>query len=640
MTQLVGYGNEGMDLTAACQVAFLVACVYQDRRDLVEAYLADDGEIVDWSHTPLTWPPSYVVVRQGQDWHVCFAGTTNITPQLLNHIAGSFTADGTLPGGPNGQWLSVATRWNDDARPVYTGQGITRFHWSGHSYGASVADMASRIVASQPATTLSELLSIGQPRSYSGDAGPALSPGQAWQLASYGDVVVASPAWSNTLMGAVAGSTWAVWGNAVPTWRHLREPTWLGPGGQVGPGESTPSPLPDGVTIGPVAEHTMANYVARLSAAVQRYGAPPAAHAALTYAEIALAGGVVQARVPALPRVIPAPAGNVVPIYLWEGRPAEPFIPNVRLAMAYPVPINNPRPYRFTFKFNLGRWGWTESFRMNASGGVEADDEYATDQAIRDYIALRKPILSSGASIESCTVSRDDQKQDGDEEVNPSFGFGVGQATGTGSPVYLGWLFRSEDATNQVHGNMLYRGFADADIPNVSNWGRGKPIPVKVQSFQGNAKNFFTVARPAQNNVTLLGCIKTWDRNPATFSVETLRGLQVDASGYLQVITSTGFGPIPARSTLSVTVDRSPCLRGISGKWRVISSEVVEGELVITLRKKPCCSAAALASATGYVQLVNPIWVNWTGFKTITPMKRDTGGAFFAGRGRSPNKCC
>lgn len=639
MTRLASYGTETVSLEALAQVLMINACLYHDRRDILEAYLGADATVRHWYHNNLSWTPSFCMVRQGNAWHVCFAGTTSINPQVIGHVRGYFRSS-ELPGGGfgNGAWLSEAYVWFFDWATVAIAEGVDSVYLAGHSYGGALADSLSVILAEQTEIPHLELLTVGEPPGWIA-ATPRARVRSAWPVASYGDAVVAATPYAAFIISGADFQTWLDWENVRAVWLHLHPTVWLGPGGQIGAGENPPDPLPPGVTLGPVTEHLLPNYIARTRAALDRYGGPPSAYAALLAAEAALSGGDPPVIVPAFPAVVRTPVNTTVTVPNWAGIETGLEPPSLEPRMAYPIPLTGGVPYRLTFKFNMGRWGWTENLMVYATG----DGGFNPEQAIVEYMAevndRRKTVLSNQAAIVAASFSVDNQRQDADERVDPAYGFGPGLKSGTASPVYLGWRMRSEDVTNQVKANLLYRGFPDSLVANFANWAPGQAVPPEVRTFAGRMNTLLT-APFAGTGATLRACTKSRQRDPNVNPEVRILAMRVDDDGFLVIKHGSDLGIITRGDKLKVTLDRQQCLKGISGTYVVLDDIPVTGGFEATLRFKPCCASEAVATGIGTVQKIVSIYVPIAGYKIISPMKRDTGGAFFVGRGRSSTRCC
>lgn len=97
--------------SAALELVTLVAACYWNQPAAVAAELAQlgGGEILGFSFTAITWPPSWTVVRSGNTIAFCFAGTDTVA-----HIFGDTTGAWGTPyrGGPVQAHTFFLSSWN------------------------------------------------------------------------------------------------------------------------------------------------------------------------------------------------------------------------------------------------------------------------------------------------------------------------------------------------------------------------------------------------------------------------------------------------------------------------------------------------------------------------------------------------
>lgn len=146
MPQLEEFSNApGHPLqNAVAQQIALISALYFGRQDSVLAILGDSpqGTILKFKHNPTSFDPSYVVIKQGNDTFVTFAGTVN-GPQWVTHLTGAIGVDCDWQDGITvhalHQFFSRKIRTNDLATVVPAPGPGERVLLSGHSYGGSVA---------------------------------------------------------------------------------------------------------------------------------------------------------------------------------------------------------------------------------------------------------------------------------------------------------------------------------------------------------------------------------------------------------------------------------------------------------------------------------------------------------------------
>lgn len=153
----------------------LMDSLYRESSEAVDDYAAISGStVVVPFRKPDTLPPAYCILKNGNEYLICFAGTVN-TPQWLMHL-GSIWAPSidTKVGKPvvlsffDGEFAI-----EDDilAKIPFNSNSIIRV--TGHSYGAAVGHIfLRRLLNGLTDPPRVELMTFGEPKAYGGRGRP------------------------------------------------------------------------------------------------------------------------------------------------------------------------------------------------------------------------------------------------------------------------------------------------------------------------------------------------------------------------------------------------------------------------------------------------------------------------------------
>jgi hypothetical protein len=218
-TPLAQTGGE-LSFRAAFEQMLVHYAFFYERNDVVQQILdvLGGGTIVAFRYDSATLPPSWIILRQGNELWIHTTGTVNQS-QWIGNIAGvisspyppfscqahSFFAD---------SWTTVSPQIRAAMPADYLSCNL---HFVGHSYGAAVAWLLALEYLQATPTQRVDYLGLGGPKSLtSGYNGPLPSP--AFLLGNVGDGVCFLP--PNGVL-AVAFALSNAWRFSVPsTWRH------------------------------------------------------------------------------------------------------------------------------------------------------------------------------------------------------------------------------------------------------------------------------------------------------------------------------------------------------------------------------------------------------------------------------------
>lgn len=310
--------------------------------------------------------------------------------------------------------------------------------------------------------------------------------------------------------------------------------------------------------------------------------------------------------------------------------------------MALGDPVVGGTNLQATLFFGTGKSGWTETYFMNVNG---SDVPLNTgESAMRRIIDARRPLLPTDVSCEALRVSRIDKRGDSNLIFPPDQNLGAGdETTPTSNPVN-GWLVRIENDDFQVTDSRIYRGWS----PSLATWFSGAPVgapaPARVVAFVTKMRSILTnVFVAPTTGASVKFCLRSYDRTDANYPLFAVFPITVSAAGRLVVraITSTIGSGTAIGKTLILSVPRKKCLRGVSGRHRIIDMTTVGGtQTDITLDKRLCCSADELVGLDGQARTLKPALFAIAYCYINRLAKRDVGRAFFAPRGRRSARCC
>jgi hypothetical protein len=642
MTLPVPFGVVIIDRTAAVQQLAAVAAVYQNRpTDLAELF--DPAQVVHFLHDNDGWPPSFAVISwpPGQ-WLIVIGGTTNLAPQVLNHIAGSFGRPGG--GDPvtcNGQWAGVVDSLLPVIDPIIgdlPAEG--HVYISGHSYGAAVGAILAVHYAGRWGGGRVSLLQMGSPKSFTDDR-PAEFPGVWHRVESTYDPVPSMPP---TIIGVAVIDHWANplnWLPRFPHWVHYGREWVLYPGGEWNTPAPDPNPLPPGVSTNPVNAHRLRNYWGRFSAYYATHGGSAAYAQALEICDRVLLHPPATTPVERLPRVVPGPDGSPFLVPDYDGVTPSPAL-TVRSAMALAPVALEPPYFKMTHFFNWGESGWDESYWLATTGG---DNPMLTCVNWGIELAhIRRKALWEDARYVGLRVSDFEPPHKSTPDKNSGVGVGTFAGTVDDAPLPKGScvFIRQQDNTFTYDAERIYRGvsreFLGTDNINV---GKVTPTP-KMQQWLQQMTNFTRnqYGGPANPGGATVRCgILSTDRQP-TNPTSPVTKVDVDPSGFLRVTVVNDVFPAIEGSRVHLSVNRTRCARGISGRYVVRARTTDATGRILTLNKRPCCPPESLVTLMGTIRLVPKVMFQSYWFEYSAVGHRNTGRPNFSTAGRRPSKCC
>lgn len=215
--------NGQINLSAAIEQLLLITSCYQNDRDSIEEELValGGGSILDLFFNPDTWPPSFVVVRSGNDICIAITGTTS-WPEALGDVLGCIGQ--RYEGGSeivHGffylAWVAMRNRVKALMPPDV---GNCRIMFTGHSYGGCVALLGSIEFKRLNIGATREFLGFGCAKLFGlGFVGPL--PELASSLRVDGDIIPYLPM---PFMGPTAGDpVGAILLGRNFTWAHPEE---------------------------------------------------------------------------------------------------------------------------------------------------------------------------------------------------------------------------------------------------------------------------------------------------------------------------------------------------------------------------------------------------------------------------------
>lgn len=201
--------------------SFLIDCLYHQDGDGVQQYANLAGaEVVYFTSDPTTFPPDYLILKNGDEILIALAGTTQ-RAQLLSHVLSGIwpVVDHETQQIVMGSFYLGLTEIEQDILNRIGGLASKKIRITGHSYGASVGYMLGLHMNKKPIPPVGiEVMTFGEPKSQGGPgANPPLSSHD--RIVVIDDPVQYSPPAVMMLLGAgkLVGTT-KLLGNIG--WRH------------------------------------------------------------------------------------------------------------------------------------------------------------------------------------------------------------------------------------------------------------------------------------------------------------------------------------------------------------------------------------------------------------------------------------
>lgn len=197
---------------ALLEQSVMEGAIYWNRRDIAleTISIAGGGQLLAWEFDDNTWPPSYVLWRQGNNLYVAVTGTHNL-PQLYGDIVGAFA--GAYPGFECQAHTFFLESWHNLrgrlALNLPADYRTCNMHFVGHSLGAAVAFLGACAWQNDLPDTWVEYLGLAQPKALtSGYNGR--TPGFCYNIANVDDVVPLLPMNRGGLGLELTPLTWAL----------------------------------------------------------------------------------------------------------------------------------------------------------------------------------------------------------------------------------------------------------------------------------------------------------------------------------------------------------------------------------------------------------------------------------------------
>lgn len=119
-----------------------IGCVYYNRRDLAEELLSirGGGQLLVWRFDDTSFPPSWALLRQGNNLYFWVAGTVNF-PQWFGNVVGTYgNVNGTFGNLVHSFFSRSAMALQAAINPNLPADYMNcNVFWAGHSYGSAIA---------------------------------------------------------------------------------------------------------------------------------------------------------------------------------------------------------------------------------------------------------------------------------------------------------------------------------------------------------------------------------------------------------------------------------------------------------------------------------------------------------------------
>jgi hypothetical protein len=335
------------------------------------------------------------------------------------------------------------------------------------------------------------------------------------------------------------------------------------------------------------------------------------------------------------------------------------------MAAIQPTPVLGGTFGKVVLFFNGPGFGFSESYFLNISNATR---DFFVDalEAGSALVSQRKSpvpntIICAGMRVEMLGfgISRSQLV------FQPNWNLGPSARNTPIGPPWVGWLFSERDLSGAIHGQRIFRGWASTDVIGYENKGPSLPLglPKKVQSLQqqmnavlgrsgtGSAGGQYTWVIPGYNRV------EAGPGPPASSPKLAIFSVTLNAQNRLVFTVTPPDVNIGTNGRILVHVNRSRCVRGISGTHKVISAPIAAGVQTITTASRFCCPGVDLSTVTGEVRNVVPVYYQY-GLNTGTvpgstttslnpsplmakrTVERKVGKEFFGTRGRVSSRCC
>lgn len=322
--------------------------------------------------------------------------------------------------------------------------------------------------------------------------------------------------------------------------------------------------------------------------------------------------------------------------------------------MAEPTSFKGYTGYRLLIQFNAGIWGWTEQYFLWYPSVATAWAQAMADA--KTIVIQRQGILTSAASIVGYRVQQLGPGAVGSRRVTDrGAGCGIGQVidaklgTTGPEPVWDGVIINLWDATFTYRRSLILRGlpsqwvtFDVAGGPALTGTGVGS-VKMFLQFIQGTAVDSSGAAL-----VTGTPSLYGRSHDPVTVGYAAAAALPSVTAAALNPTCGTDITTVTAQNVVwkagdLVHIHQSGCdvchVKGLA-KDACVTKTVVTGAgpytTVTTIGARPCCcmTPIPLPAKTTMYKVVKGFY-NIGASEPGRLVKRNTGGAYGAGKGRS-----
>lgn len=310
--------------------------------------------------------------------------------------------------------------------------------------------------------------------------------------------------------------------------------------------------------------------------------------------------------------------------------------------MALGDPIGDVPIVKATIIYGNGKVGWSETYHIACTGTL--NPLTAASNTMGRVIRLRNPVLPLDTVAEAMRCSYVTKNGKSSLEEVPDFGLGAGTAAIESANPKLGWGVIVSNDDQWVEDTRVYRSWPPALIPYSGGAGALANPPVLVKTWAQAMENL--LKNPySTNGGTTRFCLRSFvkpgtDVNYPQFPVNVV-DLSVDGR-ILITAKSADVGPnLKKGKTLMLHVNRKKCVKGFSGRWKIVSAIVNAPDVVILLDQKPCCARTSdLEGLEGVAQVYKTAFYAVQFFTLGRQITKKTGRAFFVSAGKQSGKCC
>jgi len=382
--------QESLDWVSVVQQIAICQAFYVDSPTVIAEYLGNDATILRWVSQRDTWPPSWALIKQGDDYWVVVEGTTNAW-QFGEHVAGYAMAD---------DWLGssrVNQGWKEVAEGIWAqlpNRDRGHWHYSGHSYGGAVAGILATMHANERGEADKVSLMLVASPAFMTWGYKGVRPKVYHEVESWGDAVPTLPPTGTELMNVRFRSP-LEWYQAAQIWDTFGKRTTLGYQGNTDGTLGDVNDRGEMVGNGMPTNHYLPNYWGRINQkALREFPDNVPLRSAINWSR-QLMVAEFQSVITEFPNFITLPDGTKV------------FIPPVQIYRSY---SQMSATYKVSFVFvGWNQRTWRESHFCVASSAEDATGKLALDTVMSARLAF----LSSLYRVESIEAVNVNSTRDG-----------------------------------------------------------------------------------------------------------------------------------------------------------------------------------------------------------------------------------